>query len=82
MSDAVPVPVRPQMAGGFGRSGVPRDLRVCLQTHMVDSAVRGLRTLLSVHVAVPGRRCVCAGVHHRHVDHPLLQYDPVGSAGE
>jgi hypothetical protein len=34
-SDAVFVLVRPQVACGFGRSGVPRDLRVCLQIHMV-----------------------------------------------
>lgn len=48
----------------------------------VDSAVRGLRPLLPVHMAVPGRGCFCAGIHHRHVDHPRLQYDSVGSASE
>jgi hypothetical protein len=30
------------VAGGFGRSGVPRDLRVCLQIHMVTHLMDGL----------------------------------------
>ena len=41
-SDAVPVPVRSQVASGFGRSGVPRDLRVRLQIHMVTHLRDGL----------------------------------------
>jgi hypothetical protein len=36
-SDAISVPLRSQVAGGFGRPGVPRDIRVCLQIHMVSN---------------------------------------------
>jgi hypothetical protein len=70
---AVPIRDRPRNFGTFVAK---------VSLLQVDSAFRGLRPLLPVHVAVPGRGCVCAGVPHRHVDHPRLQYDPVGSAGE